>query len=83
MYIRKENSWELWPGCHPESCPCPDEEEENGQCDCKYHVVDEKHTKNYNFHDFLDAEKKFCELTGGLRFILGKTKWQDGKVIPV
>ena len=76
--LRKENGFQLWEGAHPSSLGCSAEGRQ--QCVCKYHIVDEERTQILSFEDYLQADKKFRELTGGLEFILGKHKWVDGKV---
>jgi hypothetical protein len=79
MHLRKENGWELWQGFHPSSIGCSAEGRE--VCTCKYHIVNDERTEIHSFDDYLLAEKKFRELTGGLEFLLGKTKFDNGKVV--
>ncbi len=79
--LRKENGYELYQGAHPSSLGCSAEGRE--VCTCKYHIVDEARTQILSFKDYLQAEAKFRELTGGMEFVLGKTKFVDGKVVTI
>ena len=63
MYLRKDNSWELWGNVHPSSIEC-----EHNPCACKHHVVNDERTKMYSFDSWREAEDKFVELTGGEPF---------------
>ncbi len=77
--LRKENGYELYQGAHPSSLGCSAEGRE--VCTCKYHIVDEARTEILSYDSYLEADKKFRDLTGALEFQLGKNKWIDGKVV--
>lgn len=66
MYLRKLNGWELWGSVHPASVGCVSEGKP--QCDCKYHVIDEKRNVSIGFDNFKDADFKYRELSGDQTF---------------
>lgn len=67
MIFRKKSDIELWASCHPDSTPCVDDNEQ-GQCPCTYHVVNNSTKEVFPFDDWKLADIKYCSLSGDTPF---------------